>query len=251
MRTAHRPSSNSTSDGAAYARTAPTVRARSSGSSAAGTSTAEVPAGSSAVSSDGRREQRARALGRPPRARRRARSLPGAGATSTTGARRPAAASSAAVTASSGATSNAVGEQAPAAVLRHRAHRHRQRTGEQRDRGLRRGDRQRRGDPGDRRVELDSDAVGARLEPLVAFAGDLGPAAEQRRQPDRQQGDARDERDHPHQPHGRVIGTGRPDQQASPMTIRATVTASAISNCDGHRRRRLVSRRCRPAWRRA
>ena len=43
--------------------------------------------------------------------------------------------------------------------------------------------------------------LGARLQPLVALATDLGPPAEEAGEAGDQQGDARDERDHPHEAH--------------------------------------------------
>jgi hypothetical protein len=82
-----------------------------------------------------------------------------------------------------------------------RAHRQGGGVGQPLDGRVRHGDAEGRGRPRDGAVELLGQQLGARLQALVAGLADLGAAPDRRCQARDQQGDPRDEGQHPHDAH--------------------------------------------------
>ena len=93
------------------------------------------------------------------------------------------------------------------------AHRQRERVADRCHVGLRGGHGEHGPDPGDRRVELGDEQLRRRLQPPVALLADVGAAPDDRGDPGGEQGDAGDQRHHPHETHPAVSARRPPEPQ--------------------------------------
>ena len=210
VRTAHGPSSNSTTDGTAYERSLadrprPQQRLALHGHQAGSRCRREGPTTSSVVLAWSRR---------PPWSMATTTSLgrrSSGAATTTIGQPTPMDASTAAPM--SAAPTVGGDEQRRAGVV-HRAHREGQRAAELTHVGVDRGHREHGADAGERLVELGGRQLGRRHQLAVTLGAELVAPAQQASDARGQQGDPGDQRDHPHEAHAAIsarTGCGNSD----------------------------------------